>query len=220
MSEPHGIAHSLFFASVVHQWRGEHSKALERAEASIAVSREHGLLLYQATSSVARGRVLIDYGRLEEAVEQIRQGLAAHQATGTELLRPQFVALLAEAFIAARRPSEGLHALEQGLASAQNSGDRYYEAELYRLRGELLLLEATPAPADATACFRKAIEIARKQKARSLELRAAMSLARIYQSQDRREQGRDILAPIYTKFTEGFDTLDLLQARKLLDQLA
>jgi predicted ATPase len=109
--------------------------------------------------------------------------------------------------------------LEEALTSAQNSGDRYYEAELYRLRGELLLLQATPGTPDAIACFQKAVEIARKQKAMSLELRAATSLARIYQTQGRREQGRDILAKIYRKFTEGFDTLDLLQANALLDQL-
>src|SRR5262249_19838907 len=188
---------------------------------SIAVSREHGLMLYQATSSVARGRALIDHGRPEEAVEQIRLGLAAHQATGTELLRPQFMALLTEALIAARRPEEGLPILEEALASANKSGDRYYEAELYRLKGELLLPEpARAGPADAAACFQQAIEIARKQKAKSLELRAATSLARMYLTQDRAEQGRDILAQIYSKFSEGLDTLDLRQAKALLDQLA
>ena len=169
----------------------------------------------------------------------MREGLAAYQATGTELMRPHFLALLAEALAKARHVEEGLRILEEALAVVHRNGERYYQAELYRLKGELLLMQATgrgrlasgyrwkrcgrgraPAVAQAEACFNQSIKIAQQQKAKSWELRAVMSLARLYQNQGKQKEARSLLAQIYDRFTEGFDTLDLREAKALLDELS
>ena len=144
LSEPHGLAHTLLFSAIIHQLRREERIAQEHAEASIAIAGEHGLLLYQATSTVVRGWSLIER-HPEEAIEQIRQGLAVRQATGTQLLRPHFLALLAEALAKARQTEAGLLALEEALAEADHTGERCYQAELYRLKAELLLQQSTRA---------------------------------------------------------------------------
>jgi predicted ATPase len=238
LSEPHGLAHAFFFSAILHQLRRENRIAQEHAQASLAVATEHKLMLYQATAAIARSWALIELGRQEEA-EQIRQGLAAHQATGTELLRPHFLGLLAEALDKARQSEEALRVVDEALALADRNGERYYQAELYRLKGELLLMQSTgrtlsrgatmggkavvetgpPRGTKAEACFDQAIKIAQRQKAKSLELRAVMSLARHYRNQARHEEGRCLLAKIYDRFTEGFDTMDLREAKSLLDEL-
>ena len=191
--------------------------ALERANAGISVSIEYGLTLYQATAMVTRGWALIKQGQAEEAIEQISQGLDAYQATGTELLRAHFLGLLAEALGKARRAQEGLRVLEEALTIAHRDSERYYLAELYRLKGELLLASTVDT---AENCFNQAIEIAQQQETKSLELRAAMSLAQLYQNQDRQQEAHDALAPVYESFTEGFDTTDLREARALIAELS
>ena len=239
LSEPHGLAHALLFAAILHQLRREERLAQEHAEAVLAVSSEHRLVMYKAQSTITLGWALIEQGRPEEAIEQIRQGLAAYQATGTQLLRPQFFALLAEALDKADQPEEGLRVLEEALVVAHRNGDASYLAEIYRIKGELLLMQAAsrglsraatsgtvvvesqpPAAAQAEGCFRHSIKIARQQKAKSWELRAVMSLARLYQNQGKQEEARDLLAQIYNRFTEGFDTVDLREAKALLDELS
>lgn len=232
LSEPHGLAHALFFAAILHQLRREEGKAREYANAAITVSGEHRLVLYQALATITLGWTLIDEGRETEAIELIREGLAAHRATGAEVLCPHFLALLVSALCKARQFDEGLRTLEEALAIANRNGERCYEAELYRLKGELLLLKAadrsgsqaaaagsdtvgaTPAsaPEDAERCFKTSIEIARQQKARSLELRAALSLVRLSRN------NRTALEPIYSSFTEGLDTVDLREAKAMLDE--
>jgi predicted ATPase len=201
LSEPHGLAHSLSFAAVVHQLRGEYRMAQERAEAAIAVSRDHGLTLYQASATIVRGWALIEQGRPDEAIELIRQGVAAHQAIGVEVSHSRYLALLAEGLNKAGRTEEGLHELEEALALAQRNGEQYYQAEIYRLKGELLLMPSTgralhltamggkavvegelPRDIEAEDCFNQAIKIAQRQNAKSLELRAVMSLARLCQN--------------------------------------
>jgi predicted ATPase len=239
LSEPHGLAHAFFFAAILFQLRREQRMAQEYAEAAIAVTIEHGLSLYQATSTVALGWAFIEQGLTEQAIERIRHGLAAFEATGTELLRPHFLALLAEALDKAGHGAESLRVLEAALQVADRHGERYYEAELYRLKGELLLKHTTAravsqaamvgknsvevellAVTNAEACFNRSIKIAQRQKAKSLELRAAMSSARLYQDQVRREEARGLLEQIYNRFTEGFDTTDLREAKALLTELS
>jgi predicted ATPase len=114
--------------------------------------------------------------------------------------------------------AEGLEALAEALATVAQSRGRWWEPELYRLRGELLLQHSVAQPGEAEACFQQALDIARRQQARSLELRAAMSLSRLWQRQGKREPARQLLAPIYGWFTEGFDTTDLREAKALLDE--
>jgi len=239
LSEPHGLAHALLFAAILHQLRREERQAQERAEAAIAVSSEHGLVMYQAMATIMQAWAPVEQGRPEEAIEQMRQGLAALQATGTELVRPHFLALLAEALDRAGKAEEGLRVLEEALDMVHRTGERYYEAELHRLKGELLLKQSkrqalsqtptggkahvsdeSPVAAQAESCFNQAIKIAQQQKAKSWELRAATSVARLYQNQGRQEEARGLLAQIYNRFTEGFATKDLREAKALLDELS
>ena len=147
-------------------------------------------------------------------------GLAAWRATGAETLRPYFLALLAEASAQMEQREEGLTLLAEALALTNDREERRWEAELYRLKGELLLARATGQDTEAETCFRKALEIARRQQAKSLELRAAMSLARLWQGQGKRAAACQVLAEVYDWFTEGFDTADLQKAKALLEALA
>jgi predicted ATPase len=238
LSEPHGIAHSLFFAAIVHQLRREARMSQEYAEAAIAVAVDHGFVMYQALAEMTRGWALAEQGRAEEAIEPIRQGLAAHLGTGARL-RSQFLALLAEALKKAGRTEEARAILEEALDAANHTGERSYQAELFRLKGELLLKESAlrgasraagggkvvsvaipSAIADAEACFNESIRIAQRQQAKSLELRAVVSLARHYQQQEKPEKALALLSPVYRGFNEGFDTIDLREANALLEELS
>ncbi|HET6891795.1 MAG TPA: AAA family ATPase, partial [Pyrinomonadaceae bacterium] len=238
LSEPNGLAYAFCFAAILYQLRREEQMTQEHAEAGIAVSREHGLVMFQALATVTRGWSLFEQRR-DEAIEQMREGLEALQATGTEFVRPHFLALLAEALGKARQHEEGLGILEDALSLTRRNGEQYYQAELYRLKGELLLMQSKcrgvsrmatggrvvvdtnpPVVAQAEGCFNESIKIARQQQAKSWELRAATSLARLYQNQNKREEGRALLTKIYDRFTEGFATVDLREAKALLDELS
>jgi len=239
LSEPYGLAHALFFAATLHQLRGEPRLAEQRAKAALAVSCEHGLVLYQAMALITLGWALNEQGRTQEAIEQMRRGLAAHRATSTAVLLPHFLALLAEALSKSGQCEEGLRISDEALAAAYRTGERYYEPELYRIKGEVLLMQvdgkclstaanagqdvfqADPATiAQAESCFEQSIIIAQQQNARSWELRAVMSLARLYQKQGKQKLGSDLLARVYSSFSEGFDTMDLREAGALLQQLS
>jgi predicted ATPase len=211
----------------------------------LALSSEHGFPYLGAIATVRYGWGLARLGRVEEGIADIHQGLAALRATGTELSQPYHLALLAEAYGRGGQIEAGLCALEEALVAADQHAERLYEAELQRLKGELLLRKSVPAgfipaptampngPAssvgaagpsslqmEAQACFQTAFEIARRQEAKSLELRAAMSLSRLWQQQGKRTEAREFLAPIYGWFTEGFDTADLQEAQALLEALS
>jgi len=149
----------------------------------------------------------------------MHQGLAAWCATGAEALRPYYLALLAEASGKAGQVEEGLHLLAEALAVANDTGECRWDAELHRLKGELLLARLAEKHAEAETCFQQALTVACRQQARSYELRAAMSLARLWQRQGKRTEAHALLAPIYGWFTEGFDTVDLQEARALLVEL-
>jgi predicted ATPase len=150
----------------------------------------------------------------------MRQGIAAWRATGAELQRPYYLALLAEAYGKAGQAEEGLSALAEALAAVHKTGERQHEAELYRLKGDLRLKQDVPDEQEAESCLRQAVDVARQQQAKSLELRAAMSLSHLWQHQSKRKEAHDLLAPIYGWFTEGFDTADLREAKALLEALA
>ena len=228
LSEPHGVAHTFYFAAILHHFRREPRLTQDFADASLDVSSEHGLVLYQASAKVLRGWALVEQGLQEDGIAMMREGLAAHQATGTEMARPHFLILLGEALGKAGEPDEGLDLLEKALALIHSKGERCYLAEVYRVKGELILMRAErvvvhgepPAVSEAEACFHQSIQIAQQQKAKSYELRTAMSLARLYQKQNKREEARDLLAPIFSFFTEGFDTGDLSEAKALLADLS
>ena len=223
LSHPFSLAVALGAAAVLHQLRREGHLARERAEALITLSTEQGILFWGAIGTIQCGWARAEQGQIEEGITQIRQGLIAYQATGAELWRPYFLALLAEAYGKVGQAEEGLTALAEALTVADKTGERFYEAELYRLKGELTLQSNSQSPEsptrEAEECFLKAIDIARGQSAKSLELRAVMSLSRLWQPQGKREEARQMLAEIYGWFTEGFDTADLKDAKALLDEL-
>src|SRR5262249_35802780 len=155
-----------------------------------------------------------------EGLAQVRQGLAAWRATGAALNLPYLYTLLAEAAASLGHPEEGLQGLAEAHTLVEQHDERYWEAEICRLRGVLLLRQPGTPQAEAEACFQQALDVARRQQAKSLELRAAISLARLWQQQGKRAEARDLLGPIYGWFTEGFDTADLQEAKALLEQLS
>ncbi|HJY82157.1 MAG TPA: hypothetical protein VKK81_13880, partial [Candidatus Binatia bacterium] len=261
LSHPYSLAYALDFAATLHQFQREGQAAQELAEALLALSIEQGFALFLAEGTIARGWALVEQGQGEEGITQIRQGMAACQAIGSELGRPTYLAQLAEAYGKGGQVEEGLTVLTEALALVDKTGERNYEAELYRLKGQLTLQQfqvsssrfqaqekqkskacpessrrgkgqkskitnpqsPTPNPqaeAEAEACFHKAIEVARRQQAKSWELRATVSLARLWQNQGKRKEAHKLLAEVYGWFTEGFDTKDLQEARALLEELS
>jgi predicted ATPase len=225
LSHPFSLAYALGGAAFFHALRREGQLAQERAEASITLANEHGFPYWLTFGMVVRGWALTLQGQVEKGIAQMQQGLAAYKTTGAGLARPSDLAPLAEAYGKIGQPEEGLTLLAEALATVDRNEERRHEAELYRLKGELTLqssvqrLEAS-VQGKAEECFLKAIEIARKQQAKSLELRAAMSLARLWQQQGKQEAAHKLLSDIYNWFTEGFDTKDLREARTLIEELS
>jgi predicted ATPase len=220
-NHPFNQAVALYWTSLVHQYRRETHAAREHAEAAMALSTAQGFTTWAAGGTLVRGWALVAQGEVHEGMAQIRQGLDEWRATGAELTRPSGLAKLAEAYGAQGRPAEGLRVLAEALEIVDATGMGFYEAELYRLKGSLLLqLPANQHPEEAEANLQRALDIARHQHAKSLELRAAMSLARLWQQQDRRDHARQLLGTIYHWFTEGLNTADLTEAKALLETLA
>jgi DNA-binding winged helix-turn-helix (wHTH) protein/predicted ATPase len=236
-SHPFSVAKVTAYAAALHQYRQETSTVKNLAEATVAVGAEHGFPTWLGMGAFFHHWTLAQQEEHQASIEQIRQGIATWQATGAALFRPYHLALLAEACGKAGQTEEGLEALAQALATVQQTGERYYEAELYRLKGELTLAQSRvqglessvktglgssvqSLESEAEGYFLKAIEVARKQQAKSLELRATTSLARLWQQQGKQHEARNTLSEIYGWFTEGFDTKDLQEAKALLNTLA
>ena len=220
LAHPQSLGIALYTAAVLHHSRREWHLLKERAEAEAALSTEQGLPLWLAWGLIFGGRVLVEQGQGEAGMAQMRQAVTAFEAIQSRLLRPYCLALLAEAHGKVRQPEAGLAVLAEALTVAHDNGEHHYEAELYRLQGELLLKQDVPDEPEAERCLRQAVDVARQQQAKSLELRAAVSLSRLWQHQGKRVEARALLAPIYGWFTEGFDTADLQEARALLEALA
>jgi predicted ATPase len=190
------------------------------AEVLITLATDQEFPQYLAQAMPLQGRAQAANGQGDEGTTHIDRGLASYQATGSTRERLYYLALLAETFAQAGQISKGLQALDEGLATVAKSRARWWEAELYRLRGELLLRQAAAQPEEAEACFQQALAVAHRQQAKSWELRAAVSLSRLWQRQGKRSDALELLAPIYGWFTEGFDTADLQEAKALLEELS
>jgi DNA-binding SARP family transcriptional activator/predicted ATPase len=211
--------------AMVHLLRRDLQAAQALAEASLTLASEHEFRAFLAQATMQRGRVLAEQGRIEEGIAQLRQGLAAWETMGTRYRRPTFLAWLAEAYGKAGQAEEGLGVLAEALAQVEKTDERYYEAELHRLKGELLLMQGDEAEAEASfhkaeSCFQHAVEVARRQQAKSWELRATVSLCRLWRKQGKVDEARQMLAEVYGWFTEGFDTPDLQEAKALLEELS
>jgi predicted ATPase len=218
-AHPYSLGFALSAGAMFHQLRREVRCTQERAEAALSVAQEQGFQFWMAIASLLRGWVLAHQGRAQEGIEQITRGFRAYRATGADLLRPYWLALLAEAYGTTGEPETGLTVLAEALTCVDTTGERWYESELYRLKGALLLQQTSDNSTAAESCFQQAMAIAQNQQAKSLELRAATSLTRLWQQQGKRKEAYDLLAPVYGWFTEGFDTADLQDAKTLLDTL-
>jgi len=212
-------AFALTFAVILHQCRREAQVVSTHVETSLALAHKYGFPLFVAMGEIFQNWALAEPMLGDESVEQIRAGITAYRATGAELYRPYFLGLLAESYGRQGRNDQGLEALTEALALVETTGERLYEAELYRLKGQLLLARSLEDCIEAEACFQHALAIARRQQARLLELRTSVSLSRVWQQQGKRDQARHMLGEVYGWFTEGFNTLDLVEAQALLDAL-
>jgi predicted ATPase len=222
LGHPTTHALALYFAAMLRQYCREAPSVQDCAEATTAIANEHALSLWRANGLIMRGWAVAVQGAWAGGIAQIRQGLTAWVATGAETHRTYFLGLLAEALGRGGLIEEGLGVLTESLTFVHGTGTVFYAAELHRLRGEFLLRQETAEVAgpEAEACFRRALDVARSQQAKSLELRAAMSLARLFRRQGRQAEARPVLAACYGWFTEGFDTADLHEAKTLLEELA
>jgi predicted ATPase len=220
LSHPYSLASARCWAAYIYQLRRDMSAVHEHAEAAVALSTEQGFPLWRTRGTIVRGWALALQGQGAEGLTQLRQGIAAYQATGAALFVPYFWTLLAEVCDHLGHAEDGLQALAEAHTLVEQQEERWWEAEVHRLRGVLLLRQPGTLQEEAETCFRHALDIACSQQAKSLELRAARSLARLWQQQGKRQAAYDLLAPVYHWFTEGFDTADLQDAKALLDELA
>lgn len=226
LSHPPASATALIIAAELHLRRREVQPTRELTQATLALATEHGLPFALTWGTILWGWVLAAQGGAAEGIAMMQQGMSAYQATGAELSRTHFLGLLADAYARSGQAEAGLRTLAEALGLVERTQERVYEAELYRLKGELTLLrpiggaQQASRQDEAEAAFQQAILIARRQSARSLELRAVMDLARLWREQGKPEAAREMLAASYGWFTEGFDTADLQEAKALLDELA
>jgi predicted ATPase len=220
LSQTFSMILAVEFGAVVRHLRREAPLAKACAETDIALSTEQANAFFLGCGMVEQGWAIAQEGQVDEGLALIVRGMDVCRTSGAVLELPHGWASLGDTYRDAGRIEEALQAVAEGLTQAQATSARFNEAELYRLKGELLLAGAGPGAEDAERCFRQAVEIARHQSAKSLELRAATSLSRLLQRQGKREDARRLLAEVYAWFTEGFDTADLKDARALLDALA
>jgi predicted ATPase len=217
VEHPPTLTHAQIFATILSQCRRDAAVTYACADALMTFAAAQGLAYRVAQGRFLRGWAQAMQGDAAAGVAQIQQGIAAAESAGLKLFQPYRLALLAEAYGKAGQPEAGLTALAEALTIMADTGERWREAELHRLKGALLLQLPAPDDRQAEACFLQALAVARSQQAKSLELQAALSLSRLWQRRGQRAAARDLLAPIYGWFTEGFDTPDLREAQALLD---
>jgi predicted ATPase/class 3 adenylate cyclase len=225
LSRPLSLAQALAMAASVHQYVRDARACKAQAEAAVALSTEHEFPFWRAIGTILRGWALAEMNEVENGIVEMRQGLAAFRATGAECLRPYYLTLLAERHGQVGQAQEGLNLLSEAQAAVDRNGERWWQAEIYRLKGELMLKQCrveglqAEKQMEAEMYFHRALDTARRQGARSFELRATLSLCRLWQKQGKRAEARTMLADIYGWFTEGFGTADLQEAKTLLGEV-
>jgi predicted ATPase len=220
LEHPQSLAEALCHMAHVHRLRREVPQTLQWAEAAITYAAEQGFPVWLSIGVTLQGWALAIQSRGAQGMALIHEMLAAVQAEGRVQGQPLLLAWLAEGYLELGQAEEGLSMIAEALAVVDTAGERFYEPELYRLKGELLLARSVEHSTKAETCFHQALDVARSQQAKSLELRAAMSLSRLWRQQGKRDEARQLLAEIYGWFTEGFDTLDLQEAKLLLEELS
>jgi predicted ATPase len=219
LGHPYTIAFAHYMTSVVHLLRGDPASALASAEESLEMSREQRFSLYILLSRISRARAIGELGRLDEAQTEMKLALDDARRDGIGFMLPMMDSWLADVHARSRDYETALSIVEHTLAQVDDVTGRAWEAELLRQRGELLLALDPARAGEAESSFRQALDAARRQAARSLELRAALSLANVWRAQQRRDEARDLIEPVYRWFAEGAETADLRHAREALEAL-
>ena len=219
LAHPFTLAYTFATLAMFHQYRRDREEARRHAEAATRICREQGIPYWLGVGLILQGWARATRPQPAEQIASMHEGLAIYRATDAALWLPYFLTLLAETYGEAGQPDAGLRFLDEAHTVMDSTQERFYEAEVHRVQGALVLAQAADQHAQAETCFQHALAIARRQQARSWELRAAMSLARLWQQHGKRAEAHALLAPIYGWFTEGFDTADLQEARALLDAL-
>jgi len=217
IGHPESIAFASLFGAFIHQLRGERAEALEYANTVLALARERDIATQLAWGMSLHGWAVGMGGQTDDGIAEIRESLAVQQAAGSEVARPQFLAMLAEVCAFAQRYDEALAAADEGLRVSSTTSDHYWDSELRRFKGEALLRLGSASGAEP--CFLGALADARNGEAKSLELRVAISLGRLRTKEGKRGEARELVAPICEWFAEGSDTADLVAAKTLLDAL-
>jgi predicted ATPase len=217
LDHPRSLAVSLTYGSRLLSLLGDDAVLGERADQALAVATEQGFPVWRAAGTIYRGWVTVKNGEVAEGISLLRSGSTAFRATGTEMFMPHYIALLARACEIAGQVEEAVTLLDEASQIVERTGERWFAAELNRHKGQLLLRQGHCEAAEEL--YRKAQNIAGEQEAKLWELRAAASLARLRRDQGRPAEARDLLAPIYGWFTEGFHTPDLKEAKALLNEL-
>ena len=219
LSHPYTLAYALHVNCIFHQLRCDETILSERSEELVELATEQGFPHLRGSGRCFRAWATIALeGSIEDAISEMRDGLAEKRATGAEVKVPYYFGLLAEAHRRINQTMEGLMLLSDALELVERTGEHWYEAELYRLRGEMLIKNGDRGGAEPW--FSDALATTKKYGAKLFELRAAMSLARLWRDQGKVQQARELLAPVYGWFTEGFETRDLKEAKALLAELA
>ena len=211
---------TLSLTSFTHSFVGDHATASAHADEGVALADEKGALAWKALAMFAQGLPLTSTGKAADSVRTITSGIAIWRSTGSTLFVPLYQSYLAMAYAQLGQFDDAWSCLGQAITEMKANKESWWEAEVHRTAGEIALMSAEPDAAKAEACFERALMVARAQQANSLQLRAVMSMARLWCDQGKRDQARDLVAPVYGWFTEGFDTLDLKEAKTLLDALA
>ena len=220
LSHPFSMVYAQCMGALVHQFCGRAQETYELAEAANALCTEHRIPFWLAWGPILSGWALTARGQKEEGIKRIREGLAVYSAMQAEIARPMFLALLTEAYRKAGQAPDGIAVVTEALDRVRRTGDRFGEPELHRLKGELLSEMSSDNYTEVETCFRQALEVSRRQHAKSFELRAAMSLSRLWQEHGKTVEAQEMLAGVYGWFTEGFDSPDLEAARQILHQPA
>jgi predicted ATPase len=213
------LGHAVDFTAFLHHHCRLGTEVQEAGEEEIAIGAKEGFLLWHALGTIHKGAGMLLKGRREEALSILLKGFSAFRATGAEVRVPTYLGVLGDAYTQNGRFEDAHMALNEGLVVAEKNDDRCFEAELYRLKGELLLAESNDQTEAAEHYFRQAIETARRQQSRAWEMRATMNLAKLLQRRGRDSEARDTLRAVYDTYTEGFATPDLVDAKSLLETL-
>ena len=216
---PGSLSADLNLDAMLHQYRRDPDAVAKRLDELAVVCAEHGIRHYEATAAMLRGWVDVTYGRIEQGLAELRRGLAIHDRSPIGLRKAYYGAMLVEVHLRRGDVDSGLAQIEESLARVHSIGDHHWRPELLRLRGELLFLDPSNGREPAETAFQEALACAREQKCRLLELRAALSLGRLWAIRGEPQRAQELVAQIYTEFTEGFDTADLTDARTFLEEI-